>query len=266
MIPLLLSLMLGDTGSAANTAPIGRTLIVMFTAPGPVLETRPQDDRRRPLVVQSLSATPADGQTRYTVSLYGLDPGNFDLRDALRRTDGSSLEGVPPVWVTIRSGLPAGQILPHDLPTEAGPRVGGYRTVLNILGVGWGLVFLILVVSFFLPRRRSMVASDRPVTLADRLRPLVDGAAAGTLSREELAALERTLVAYWRTRRGWNDSDPHATLRKLHADPEAGPLLAQLEAWLHQPSPRPPDDVGALLAPYRSLPADAVTIPSGGSR
>lgn len=260
---LLLALTLGESPPTAITgpsAPVGRTLKVRLkVAAGAPLEARPHDDRRRPLVVQSLE--PIDDG--YLLTLYGLDPGRHQLADALRRADGSPVGAVSPAFVEITSGLPAGQVLPHDLPAEPGPRVGGYRLLLLGLGAVWVVGLLGLGASFFLPRRRAVVPSDRPVTLADQLKPLVDGAAAGTLGREELAALERTLVAYWRTRRGWNDSDPHATLRKLHADPEAGPLLAQLEAWLHQPTPKPPADVGALLAPYRAVPADAVPLPRG---
>ena len=44
--------------------------------------------------------------------------------------------------------------------------------------------------------------------------------------------------------------------------PAAGPLLSQLELWLHHPNPQPPKDVGALLAPYRDLPPDAVDLPT----
>lgn len=263
MTPLLLLLLAADP---AASAAVGRSVTVTFAAPGPVLEARPLDDRRRPLVVQELTATPDGAGHRYEVTLYGLDPGTHDLRDALRRPDGSALDGVPAVPVTVTSGLPAGQILPHDLPAEAGPRVGGYRTLLVALGVAWGLGLLGLVASFVLPRRRAAVVADKPVTLADRLRPLVAGAAAGTLKREELAALERSLFAFWRTRLGLDAADPHAALGRLHADPQAGPLLSQLEAWLHQPVPKPPADIGALLAPYRELPADAVPLPAGGTR
>ena len=259
MTPLLLLLLAADPGTAA----VGRTVTVTFTAPGPVLEAKPLDDRRRPFVVQAVTATPAGDRFDYAVTVYGLDPGTHDLRDGLRRADGSALDGVPAVPLTVTSSLPAGQVLPAELPPEPGPRVGGYRTLLIAVGVAWGLGLVAVFASFFLPRRRTAVVSDKPLTLADRLRPLVDGAAAGTLKREELAALERTLFAYWRTRLRLDAADPHAALRQLHADPNAGPLLAQLEAWLHQPTPKPPADVGALLAPYRGLPADAVQLPRG---
>jgi len=44
----------------------------------------------------------------------------------------------------------------------------------------------------------------------------------------------------------------------LREHPDAGPLLRGLEDWLHRPEPRESVDVGALLAPYRDLPADAL--------
>ncbi len=251
MTPLLLLVLAADPAAS-----VGRSLTVVVTAPAAV-EARPLDDRRRPLVVQSVVAT-AGG---FAVTLYGLDPGKHPLADALRRADGQPLTGLSPEFVEITSGLPAGQVRPAELLAEPGPRIGGYRRLLIALGVLWGVGLLALFASFFFPRRRIAVSSDKPVTLADLLRPLVAGAAAGTLKREELAALERTLFAYWRGRLGLNAANPYAALRTLHADPKAGPLLSQLEAWLHQPTPTPPADIGALLAPYRELPADAVDLP-----
>ena len=40
--------------------------------------------------------------------------------------------------------------------------------------------------------------------------------------------------------------------------PEAGPLLQQLESWLHRPGPADRVDVAGLLKPYQDVPAEAV--------
>ena len=47
--------------------------------------------------------------------------------------------------------------------------------------------------------------------------------------------------------------------------PDAGPLLGQLETWLHQPGSHDPVDVAELLRPYRDLPPDAVDIGERGA-
>jgi Ca-activated chloride channel family protein len=52
----------------------------------------------------------------------------------------------------------------------------------------------------------------------------------------------------------------------MRKHPEAGPLLGQLEAWLHRPGPPEQVSVGALLAPYRDLPADALDLGAGEGR
>jgi hypothetical protein len=93
------------------------------------------------------------------------------------------------------------------------------------------------------------------VTLAERLRPLVEGAVAGRLPPARLAELERTLIAYWERRLHVGDQKPMAALAELRQHPEAGPLLRQLESWLHRPGGGAAVDVAALLAPYQNAPA-----------
>ncbi|MEZ6065122.1 MAG: hypothetical protein R3B90_05325 [Planctomycetaceae bacterium] len=100
--------------------------------------------------------------------------------------------------------------------------------------------------------------AEPPVSLADRLRPLVQDAIAGRASTEQLAQLERSLVSFWRTRRGLNDVPVNRAITELRADPQAGPLITQLEQWLHRPASGEAVDVAQLLQPYRSIDADAL--------
>jgi hypothetical protein len=87
---------------------------------------------------------------------------------------------------------------------------------------------------------------------------LVEGALAGQLSQPQLARLERTLLAFWRRRLGLEKADPAEAITTLRAHPEAGPLLEQLEVWLHRPGSRDRVDPARLLAPYQHLPPDAL--------
>ena len=64
------------------------------------------------------------------------------------------------------------------------------------------------------------------------------------------------LVAFWRARLGLGDMKVAEAVMAIRADEEAGALLRHVEAWLHAPSPPDGVDVGALLAPYRSITAD----------
>jgi hypothetical protein len=252
------------TADPLKTTPVGISgRVEGVVLPGPELEPTPYDDRRIPVVVRVLSVSPHGTAFRYDLEYYGLDPGTYDLSKYLRRKDGTPTTGLPSIPVSVTPVRPPGQVLPNDLTIDPGPRVGGYRTLLIILGVVWGVGLVGLIASFFFPRRKVVEpVVAKPLTLADRLRPLIDGATAGRLSQEELAALERALFAYWRRRLNLTHADPHQAMTRLQSDPAAGPLLAQLEAWLHHPDPKPPTDVGALLAPYREVPPDAVELPT----
>ena len=97
----------------------------------------------------------------------------------------------------------------------------------------------------------------RPVTLADRLRPLVDAAVAGNLTQGQHAELERLLIGYWRKRLELEKAAPAEFIGVLRNHDEAGPLLRRLEDWLHRPGgAAEPVDVAALLKPYQTIVAD----------
>ena len=166
--------------------------------PGSKLEVIPLRDRDTPLVVRIVRTFPHGTDFRYEIEYYGLEPGVYDLRDYLRRVDGSSAEAVPQLAVEVVPVLPAGQIRPNQLVAREPPRLGGYQRWLIVVAVGWVAVLLLLI--FW--RRGSKNAGDtvnaQPRTLAERLRPLVDRAVAGVATQAELASLERSLLTYWR--------------------------------------------------------------------
>jgi hypothetical protein len=222
--------------------------------PGTELEPVPWDDKS-PVVIRIEKIYPHGTALRYDLVYQGLEPGEYDLRKYLRRQDGSTVDDLPPLVVKIQGLLPPGHITPHDPAFVAPPWLGGYRMLLAVGAALW----LLVLIWFIFPPRRAVQATDATeirVSLAERLRPLVARAMRGELSSGELAEFERALVSYWRRRRALADVSPAEALRRLRADEQAGPLLAQVEAWLHRPGGEHDVDVAKLLAPYRDLPAE----------
>lgn len=233
--------------------------------PGTELEAKPLEDRKAPVVLRVAAVYPHGTAFRYDLEYFGLEPGTHDLRNYMRRKDGSPTANLPPIPVTVNPVRPAGLVMPNELTIDPGPRLGGYRLLLIVLGALWGLGLVAIILSFFFPRRkRATGPAERPVSLADRLRPLVEGAVAGRLGRDELAGLERGLLAYWRKRLRLEGAEPGEAMDALRRHKDAGPLLGKLEEWLHRPGPTGAVDVPALLAPYRDLPPDAVDLSGGG--
>ena len=216
--------------------------------PGTELEPVPLKPES-PIVVRITAAFVHGDAFRYQLEYYGLEPGSYDLSDWLRRRDGSSMENLPAIPVHIRSSLPEGQVQPRTLTVKELPARGGYRTLLVIGGILWLLVLLLLL---FWRRRRTQLTESAAaqVSLADRLRPLVESARRGELPREQHAELERTLLAFWRERLGYEDLDAAEAIGKMRQHEEAGALLRALEDWLHRPQPAEDVDVNALLEPY----------------
>lgn len=225
--------------------------------PGARLEPRPVDPKA-PLLLRVAETYARGSLTEYDFRYIGLEPGTYDLREFLLRSDGSAVTNLPPLPVTIGSVLPPkhdGLLLPP--PPTPWAKLGGYRTLLVAAGAGWlaGLVALLLW-----RRQQRAVATEEtappaPPTLAERLRPLVELAAAGRLDADGQARLERLLLAHWRERLGLQTLPAAESLARLKAHPEAGALLRTLEDWLHRRPGSAPVAVEAALAPYRMQPA-----------
>lgn len=228
--------------------------------PGTELEPKPLDDRTSPIVIRVTETYKHGDSFRYDLTYYGLEPGDYDLAPYLRRKDGSSTANLPKIPVTIRAILPPGQVEPHQLKPAETPSLGGYRLWMALGAAAWvaGLVGIL-----FLGRkkRRVLVAGPHAMTLADRLRPLVEAARKGTLSEGQHAELERMLIGYWRTKLDLNEAEPGEAIAAMKRDEKAGPLIRQLEAWLHRPAGEADSvDVARLLEPYRDLPAEEPAI------
>lgn len=233
----------GMTGRLAN-----------LTLPGSELEAKPYDDRKIPILLRIRSVKRVGTEYVYDLQYQGYDPGSFDLKQYLRRKDGSSMDGVPDIPVKIIPLRPAGQVEPHALQNDSSFWMGGYRWWLLAGGLAWlyGL-FLIIYYGFWPKRKLQAESVAAPATLADRLKPLVERAMTGNAKPEELASLERCLHTWWRRKLNLVHEPVSTSVSTLKSNPEAGPLLQQLETWLHRPGVVGQVDVSALLSPYRHL-------------
>jgi hypothetical protein len=234
--------------------------IEQLVLPGTELEPVPNEDRKPPVVLRLVRTYPHGSAFRYDLDYYGLEAGDYDLKNYLRRKDGSPTADLPALPIKVTPVLPPGQVLPNELEIRSVPFLGGYRVLSVVAGVAWFLGLAAIIYLGFLRRRAGPAGAhaEKPLSLADRLRPLIDGAIAGELTQAQLAGLERTLIAFWRKRLGLENADPAEAMDTLRRHEAAGPLLEQLETWLHRPGPPAAVDPAALLKPYQHLPADAL--------
>lgn len=227
---------------------------------GSRLQARPVDENA-PLVLRISEITPVDGGTLYELFYIGQEPGEYDLRDYLRRTDGRPLEGVDPIRVMISGVLPQD----HDgamveIAQPAMPAPGGYRYVIWAAIVVWIAPLIVLIGRKLMVRPREALTDQAPgATLADQLQPLVEQAIAGQLDAEDQARLERLLIGFWRDRLDLHGLSAVEAIGRMKAHNQAGALLNQLENWLH----RRPVEAGmssqdlalldSVLSPYRRI-------------
>jgi len=234
--------------------------IEQIVLPGGELEAKPIADSETPIVIRVAATYPHGSDFRYDLVYYGLDPGEYNLIDYLQRKDLSAVEGVPPLLVKISPLLPPGQVEPNRLASGSLPRLTGYWLTMTLLGIVW-FVGLLLILYWILSARfgkKSALESVRPLSLADRLRPMVEEAVAGTISKTRSAELERILLTLWRKKLGLESMTSAESMAVMKKHEVAGTLLMQLEAWLHQRQSDRQVEVAELLKPYQDVPADAV--------
>lgn len=234
-----------------NVGMLGR--IKELKLPGSELEVIPLKDRDTPIVVRIVRTFPHGSDFRYEIEYYGLEPGTYDLRDFLQRSDGSDIDAVPSIPVTVTPVLSEEQVEPNQLTPGTPPRLGGYQLLLIGGVILWVIVLLLIIFWRRKSKSGNRGGASRPQTLAERLRPLVDRAVAGEATHAELASLERSLLTYWRKRLDLNTESSSQAIRQLKSHPEAGGLMTQLENWLHHPEAAADVDVNALLKPYRNV-------------
>lgn len=246
-------------GLDQRTASVGmRARIEQLTLPAPERIAKPIDKHDK-LVLRIVNVYDHGANFRYDLEYYGLEPGRYDLAALLIPKDPSAtLPTPPPLEVTITPMRAPGQVLPNALTPTPTPHAGGYTDWMSAGAVAWVLgLFAILFVGRA-RQRAAQATQDQPLTLADRLRPMVEAASQGKLDSGGKAQLERLLLAFWRKRLDLEGVTAAAAMPRLRNHAEAGALLRQLEDWLHKPQPSSQVDLAALLAPYRAVAADTV--------
>jgi hypothetical protein len=243
-LAILLLACVAATPTPTTMPTVGVEGKIEIALPGPLL-----------LRIASTQPAPRREDVWYDLRYMGLVPGAHDLKNYLVRADGTSTADLPTIQVAVLGLLPEDH--KGELVRKAGARwpfFGGYRVMMVVVGVLW----LGLLVPLIFWRRQKRVKAPVPPpmrkTFADRLRPLIDRAASGTLTIEEKGKLERMLLWYWQRRLDLTGDSPAEAIAALRRHEQAGELLRALEQWLHR---RPGSgaatatDVNALLAPYR---------------
>jgi len=213
--------------------------------------------KKSALLLRIASTRPHGSQVHYDLRYIGRVPGEHDLRAYLIDVNGLPPANLPALTVEVAGILPEthnGWI--EDQALRAPSMFGGYRGILATIIVVWALLLFPLMFLRRRPRSATAKSETRAPTLADRLRPLVEQAAAGTLSTDGQAALERMLINHWQQRLQLADTTGERLIQRLREHPEAGRLLRALEDWLHRPPGTAKVGVDELLAPYRQRPVE----------
>lgn len=233
--------------------------IILTDAPNG-LRAKPDQPLGAPVLVR-VSEVLRGGRIAYRVEYIGTVAGDYDLRPLLELADGSPATSLAPLPVRVVSQLPDnhGSDL-FSVPAPPFRLESHYRTIFAVLAAAWASVPIVVLVRRRLRRVPPpiVISQPPPLTLADLLRPLVEAAMKDGLSIREQGRLELLLLHVWRDRLGLDGTPLPAAMAAMRRHPEAGALLGAVERWLHARGAggaRPNEDIGALLAPYATIPA-----------
>ncbi|MBI1323462.1 hypothetical protein GC170_09785 [bacterium] len=254
---------LGNESHAAAKVrvPVGMVgKVSQIVIPGGELEAVPNSDPLAKIIVRVAESYRHGDAYRYDLEFTGFEPGRYDLAKSLRlKIPDTSPVTLPPVEVEIVSVLEPGKIEPSR---PARPEIDSWWTYWTKLNIFVGLWIAGLAGLFHWSNRVKKVETVStevitPVSLSQRLKPLVTAACEGSIAPHQRAELESLLIAYWTSRSDACDEvSPGRILSKLKQHPDAGPLLKKLEQWLHMPPGQgqaSEREIAQLLKPYESL-------------
>ena len=228
-------------------------LIFQHVIPGPKVIAKPIVDRAQAMVVRIVDTYPHGSDFRYDIEYKGLEPGQFNLAEFLQREDGSEAP-IPAVNVEVKSLLGPGQVMPYELPPVESRYRSFYLPAILIGGTLW-LAGLLMILFYGRGKHKRPSRQEQQLTVADRMRPLIDAAIAGELDTQEQAELERVLAAFWSKKLRLNHLSAANLREKLRSHPEASVMLTQIDTWLHRPASDSNDqvDVNEILKPYQAM-------------
>lgn len=227
------------TGAHADSvakAERGITGTYSFEYAGPVLRAKVQRDTDAPLIVR-LQHSPTS--TQYEVRFIGNISGQYDLREWLEHADGSAIELASPIPIEIVSTLPNDPRSDlFDVDSFQPNFSGGYRWGLALAVLAWSAVPITVIARRLLARPKEIEVTpvSPPMSLADQLKPLIEAASRGELSTSDKARFELLLVHYWRETAILPELDMARSIQQLRSHPQAGPIIAAVEQWLHSGS------------------------------
>lgn len=259
----LLVLLIVTHGSAQENAerevlPVGFPgAIEEVQLPGTLLRATNIESREQPFVVRVVNSFEVEGGFRYEFEFYGLEPGVHNLTDYLERVDGSELGDLSPLEVEVVSLLPPGQIEPNTLENQSS-FFRNYYLPLLVAGGGIWLAGLWAIMFLGRGRHKRLDPNRHQITVAQRIRPLIEKAVAGELSSTERGDLERTMVSFWQKRLRLDHMSPAELMTHLRTVPESADLFEKLEHWLHRPDPQEDVDIAGLMKPYQKMNMDEI--------
>lgn len=243
----------GPSASRVLNVPLGVEQAAIVTYSGSPIKV-PAYQWGVAVSVRIAKVTPSGEASIYDVRYIVNRAGTFDLKDYLSGEDGASLAGLPSFKFQgdpkLSKQLEARIQETEQMSVDVGVH---YHATLAALAVAWILCLLPLIFAGRTRKQAPEVAVLPQETFTQFLQGCVLEIEAGTLDTEGMAKLEMQLLEHWRGQLALDRAPMTGLLWAIDRDPAAGPVLRQLQDWLHNPSSKTsPLSVATALKPYAS--------------
>lgn len=238
---------------ADHRASIGTGLVIKdLEIQGSELTVIPRIDSKVPIILRIIDAKPSAGNDGYVYSLHveGLDEGNYNLANYLKRSDGSNTT-IPKIPFEAYSVLKDKWAEPRALEMVKPEKIGGYKHIVWTIAILWVLGFLALLL---IKKKRNQSSSEHvDDSISERIYQILK-ASNNELSAEQKAELDRMLIGHWREQSPELEHRPVAdSIAFLKSNKSSAPMLLSIEQWLHSGREISADEVKLTLAPYTKI-------------
>ena len=208
----------------------------------------PRTDYKTPIVLRIVSAEQTENGYLYSIHAEGLDPGNYDLTEFIKRADNTTLE-TEAIPLEVYSVLDTPLTEPRKLTPTKPKNIGGYKKLLIMSGVLW-VIGLVAIIYYKKTKITPVEIKTPPPTLTEKISALLKQGQ-DNIDTDTQAQLERLMIGHWIEKFPELEGKPiQESLTTLRNNEESGDMIRSVEKWLHSGEKVSQEEIERTLAPY----------------
>ena len=243
---LIISLIFTLT-SFADKGNVGMVKRLKVTLDGELLMAAKVDDKADAMVRIISTEKTANGFI-YDLEFMGLEPGEYNLINYLRKASNGEKADLDEVKVEVGTELNAetwkGELL--DFQKTVDTLTPWYKKLNYLFLAFWVVILMVIIFYGRKKKEEDEVEVVQEKSLNEKICDLL-GSLEGNSTKELWQRIEGLIFQHWYERKNLEGLPMHEAIVKLKADSEAGPFILKLEKGLHSKDYRNEQEVSAMI-------------------